>query len=192
MSVYNLVTHVADQTSLITITNINMSSLAPCISSLRLQSIFYWAAHYVRHLSLRHVRHLHFSLSLGPGFIIYLRPPCWIMFIIGARTFSFSFSLHHPTTHTHSHTCRNLLKMGMSKLLCNESSFFFSLLPSPGCREDIGRLLMDFGFMTTLIFFFFPSLAGTFWWICCWNFCVSPFFLSFLDDPNWCYDTKLG
>lgn len=71
------------------------------------------------------------SLSLGPGLIIYLRPPCWIMFIIGARTFSFSFFLHHPTTHTHTHThtlvgifwkwgCRNFSAMKV---------VFFSLLP---------------------------------------------------------------
>ena len=78
---------------------VKSSALYFFFPSLCFPSIFYWAAHYVRHLSLL-MRHLHFSYMP--------RPPCWIMFIIGARTFSrffllLIFRLHHPTiTHTHT------------------------------------------------------------------------------------------
>ena len=179
MSVYNLVTHVADQTFLITITNINMSSLARCISSFRLSAF-----------RLSFIGPLITSDTCPSSCVICISLMCRDLRVescllsVRGHFLVFFFFLFFvfiiPPSHTLTHLSESF-ENGMSKLLSQ-----WSIFPSPGCREAIKRLLMDFRFMTTLNFF----LPPTFWWICCWNFFCHLFF-SFLDDPNWWYDDDM-
>ena len=183
MSVYNLVTHVADQTFLITITNINMSSLARCISSFRLQSIFYWAAHYVRHLSLL-VRVICLSLVQPQHNTRDLRVESCLLSVRGhfLSFFFLSFFLHHPTTR--SHTCRNLLKMGCRNV--SQWKFF------PFVRMSWGYLEIINGFWVhDNIDFFSPAtflmdLLSNFF------FSVIPFSLSLMTQTDDMVQNSVG
>lgn len=138
-----------------------MSSLARCISLS--SQVFYWTAHYVRHLSCViciFSLSLSFSLSL-PLYDLDLRVELCLLSV------RFFFSFQHIR-----HTCRNLLKIG-----CRNSRNGFSFFR---VCHGIKRLLMDFRFMTTLIFLLsHPSTPNVLMDLLL-NFCCH---LSFLDDP---------
>lgn len=120
---------------LITITNINMSSLARCISLS--SQVFYWTAHYVRHLSCViciFSLSLSFSLSL-PLYDLDLRVE---LCLLSVRFFSFQHIRH---------TCRNLLKIG-----CRNSRNGFSFFP---CMSWYKKIINGFSVHDNIDF---PSL----------------------------------
>lgn len=179
MSVYNLVTHVADQTFLITITNINMSSLARCISSFRLSAF-----------SLSFIGPLITSDTCPSSCVICislicrdLRVESCLLSVRGHFLFFFLlliFRLHHPTI-TQTHTLVGIFWKW-------DVETFVAMKHFPFARMSWGyqKIINGFSVHDNIDF----SLPPTFWWICCWNFFCHLFF-SFLDDPNWWYDDTM-